>query len=95
MRLPTHDKPRIIACAEAYAGHIALPRGCLDEALDLFQTLKIKVKISDERFSGRALPLTFNGTLRADQQQAGTAMLAHDFGVLRPPPSGKLCSPRG
>ncbi len=82
MRLPTYDKPRIIACAEDHAEHIALPRGCLDEALGLFQTLKIKATIRDERFVGRALQVTFSGTLRPDQQQAATTMLAHDFGVL-------------
>ena len=35
MRLPTYDKPRIIACAEEYSNHICLPRGCLDELLQL------------------------------------------------------------
>lgn len=34
MRLPTYGKPRIISRAEILPGHIALPRGCLDEALD-------------------------------------------------------------
>ncbi len=82
MRLPTYDKPRIIACAEDHPEHIALPRGCLDEALDLFRTLKIKSQVRDERFAGRALQVSFNGTLRPDQQQAAPAMLSHDFGVL-------------
>ena len=31
MRLPTYDKPRIIACAEDHPHHIGLPRGCLDD----------------------------------------------------------------
>ena len=31
MRLPTYDKPRIIACAEDHPQHIGLPRGCLDD----------------------------------------------------------------
>jgi len=33
MRLPTYDKPRIIACAEDHPKHFALPRGCLDELM--------------------------------------------------------------
>jgi len=82
MRLPTYDKPRVIACAEDHSEHIALPRGCLDEALDLFQTLKIKAQIHDKRFPGRALQVTFSGALRPEQQHAASAMLAHDFGVL-------------
>ena len=35
MRLPTYDKPRIIACAEDLPQHIGLPRGCLDEIREL------------------------------------------------------------
>ncbi len=82
MRLPTYDKPRIIACAEDHAEHIALPRGCLDAALDLSRVLKIKTTIRDERFAGRQLEVHFTGVLRADQQKAADAMIAHDFGVL-------------
>jgi len=33
MRLPTYDKPRIIASAEDHPKHYALPRGCLDDVL--------------------------------------------------------------
>ncbi|HBJ86288.1 MAG TPA: restriction endonuclease subunit R [Verrucomicrobiales bacterium] len=82
MRLPVYDKPRIISCAEDHAEHIALPRGCLDEVLDLLKTLKIKTKLRDERFGGKRLELAFTGTLRPDQQKAGAEMLAHDCGVL-------------
>ena len=82
MRLPTYDKPRIIACAEDHAAHIALPRGCLDDVQDLLRALKIKTTIRDERFVGHNLDAHFTGVLRADQQKAGEAMLAHDFGVL-------------
>ena len=82
MRLPVYDKPRIISCAEDHPAHIALPRGCLEEALNLLKTLNISVQIRDERFAGTRLEMTFAGTLRADQETAGAAMLAHDFGVL-------------
>jgi superfamily II DNA or RNA helicase/very-short-patch-repair endonuclease len=82
MRLPTYDKPRIIACAEEHTEHIALPRGCLEDALDMFRVLKIKARLRDERFAGRKLDVSFKGTLRDDQQKASTAMMGHDFGVL-------------
>ena len=32
MRLPTFGKPRVISCAELFAEHVALPRGCFDVA---------------------------------------------------------------
>lgn len=82
MRLPVWDKPRIIGCAEDHAQHIGLPRGCLEEVLDLLKRLKIKAKLSDERFGGTALDVAFCGQLRPEQQKAGAAMLANDFGIL-------------
>ena len=35
MRFPTFGKPRIISCAELHRRHVGLPRGCLDEAVEL------------------------------------------------------------
>ena len=55
MRLPTYDKPRIIACGEDHPSHISLPRGCMADVQELLSELKIKHTIRDERFSGRPL----------------------------------------
>ncbi|WP_395745619.1 TOTE conflict system archaeo-eukaryotic primase domain-containing protein [Prosthecobacter sp.] len=82
MRLPTYDKPRIIACAEEHAEHVGLPRGCLEEVLVLLNALKVEVSLRDERFIGHPIDVKFNGKLRNDQQRAGTALLRHDTGVL-------------
>jgi len=82
MRLPTYEKPRIIACAEDHPKHIGLPRGCLDDLLRLLSGLKIKSSIRDERNSGRSFEARFQGDLRPGQQIAAEAMLAHDTGVL-------------
>jgi hypothetical protein len=48
MRLPTFNKPRIIACGEDLANHIALPLGCLAEVMELFEAHHIKPDIRDE-----------------------------------------------
>ncbi|MFP4452424.1 MAG: TOTE conflict system archaeo-eukaryotic primase domain-containing protein [Desulfobacterales bacterium] len=82
MRLSTYDKPRIIACAEQYPRHIGLPRGCFQDIEKLFSELKIKPVIRDERFEGRALPVSFHGELRPEQLIAAKAMAAHDNGIL-------------
>jgi len=82
MRLPTYDKPRIIDCAEDHPQHIALPRGCLEDAQALLRTLKINPVIRDERFGGNPLKVSFCGALRPEQQAAAKALMAHDFGVL-------------
>jgi superfamily II DNA or RNA helicase/very-short-patch-repair endonuclease len=82
MRLTTHDKPRIISCAEDHPEHIALPRGCLEEAAELLRAAGTEAILQDERCQGTPLPLTFQGTLRGDQHAAAAAMLPHDTGVL-------------
>lgn len=82
MRLPTYDKPRIIACAEDGAQHLGLPRGCLEEVQVLLSALGIRSRVRDERFGGRPLALHFHGALRPEQQAAAQALLAHDNGVL-------------
>ena len=82
MRLPTYDKPRIIACAEDHSKHIGLPRGCLDELVQTLANLKIQPVVCDQRNSGQPLNATFHGELRPEQTAAAQAMLAHDTGVL-------------
>jgi hypothetical protein len=34
LRLPVGHVPRLVGCAEEHPGHIALPRGCLDDLRD-------------------------------------------------------------
>jgi len=82
MRLPTYYKPRIVHCAEDHPKHFALPRGCLEEIEQLLRSLKIKAVLRDERCAGAPLKVSFQGTLRPDQQAAAEAMRAHDTGVL-------------
>jgi hypothetical protein len=82
MRLPVYNKPRIIHCAEEHPSYFALPRGCLDEVRELFQSLKIKSLVRDERCVGAPLDVGFHGALRPEQQAAAEAMLRHDTGVL-------------
>lgn len=82
MRLPTYDKPRIIACAEEHSQHIALPRGCFEDIQMLLSDLKIGIDIRDERVAGAPLDVTFQGELRPGQQKAVNEMLRHETGVL-------------
>ena len=82
MRLPTYNKPRIINCCEDFPKHIGLPRGCLDEVLDLLNDLRIESKIIDKRIGGNPIALGFQGVLRSDQTKAAISMLSHETGVL-------------
>jgi len=82
MRLSTFGKPRIISCAEDYPHHLGLPRGCLDEVMDLLQSVGTRGEIDDQRERGAPLALQFHGQLRPDQQEAADRVLEHDTGVL-------------
>lgn len=85
MRLSVWDKPRVIGNAENYPQHIALPRGCLDATRALLKDNGIRCNLRDERFGGDPIQASFVGTLRPDQEQAVSAMLQHDAGVLCAP----------
>ncbi len=85
MRFSVWDEPRVIGCAENYPNHIALPRGCLDAALELLRDNAIGCDLVDERYAGAPLDVAFAGTLRLDQEFAVAAMLHHDAGVLCAP----------
>ena len=82
MRRPTFATPRIIACAELTSHHIALPRGCLDAALELLASLRIAVRVEDRRFKGPRISPSFIGKLRPEQELAVSALQPHDCGVL-------------
>jgi superfamily II DNA or RNA helicase len=82
MRLPTFGKPRIISCAELFPKHIALPRGCLDALLSLFEGLRIAANQRDERQSGRPIGTRFLGELTDEQKKAAASLLSHETGVL-------------
>ncbi len=86
LRFSTHGIPRFISCARIEHGYLALPRGCLDDALVLLKENNIDVQIDDKRELGTKLstikPLL---TLRKNQQTAVKAMSNHDVGILHAP----------
>jgi len=84
MRLPTFGKPRVVSCAELHPRHIALPRGCFDEAIEILNDHGAKAEMDDQRSEGTPLPDTvrFRGELRPQQLRAFEALTAHDTGVL-------------
>ena len=84
MRFPTFGKPRIISCAELHPGHVGLPRGCLDEAVDLIRGEGAEVELDEQRAIGNPLPsrVQFQGALHRPQVKAFDALAPHDYGVL-------------
>ena len=82
MRLPTFGKPRIISCAELFSKHVALPRGCLGDLLNLLGDVDVAAALCDERQQGQPIGTRFLGELTAEQDEAAMALLRHDTGVL-------------
>jgi superfamily II DNA or RNA helicase len=85
MRLSTYGKPRMICCAEDFPEHIALPRGCMGEVLEVLEALRVSTVIDNKRIRGSSLNLQFHGELNEQQRNAAEAILKHDTGVLVAP----------
>ncbi|MFC7411811.1 TOTE conflict system archaeo-eukaryotic primase domain-containing protein [Hydrogenophaga atypica] len=85
MRMSVWDKPRVIGRAENFPRHIALPRGCLDAALELLRDNGITCDLHDERTNGDRIEVAFVGNLRLDQEAAVSGMMPFDAGVLCAP----------
>ena len=85
MRLSTYSKPRIIACGEDFAEHVALPRGCLSEIVTLLEAHGIRPEVRDERSSGTSIEVKFQGELRPLQVEAVSKIAQHEEGVLCAP----------
>ena len=90
MRLSTAMTPRVISCAEELVLHISLPRGCAPDVTDLLSQHGVRLQVDDQRHAGSSLPLTFSGKLTAVQNEAASALLKHETGiVVAPPGAGK------
>jgi superfamily II DNA or RNA helicase len=85
MRLSTYGKPRVISCSESFPEHIGLPRGCLEEVVDLFKKNAVKTEIQDERNPGQKTDVSFSSELRPEQQDAVKQLVNFDDGILCAP----------
>jgi len=86
LRLSTAMTPRVIACAEEFSQHIALPRGCQGDLEQLLNERGVALVIDDQRQEGEAVSALFQGELTTVQAQAARALLQHTIGVLVAPP---------
>ncbi len=86
MRLSTALTPRVIACAEEFPEHIALPRGCEADLVQCLADQGIALRTEDTRCAGQPIEVHFQGELSRVQEQAARELLAHDIGVFVAPP---------
>lgn len=82
MRLPVYGTPRVLDCGYEDDDYIGIPRGCIDTLAELLEQHEVPFVIKDLRCVGRTIDVSFNGTLRTEQEPAAHALLATDTGVL-------------
>ena len=82
MRLPVYGTPRVLNCGYEDDDYIGIPRGCMDTLAELLEQHGVPFVIKDLRCVGRPIDVSFNGTLRTEQEPAAQALLAADMGVL-------------
>jgi superfamily II DNA or RNA helicase len=91
LRFSTHGTPRIISYAYIDNGlnntqWLSMPRGCLDNVLDIFTKHKIAVSLIDKRTQGKKLShIKFLGIIKKEQTKATKVMCEHDTGILHAP----------
>ena len=82
LRLSTYDTTRIVSCSELTDDYLALPRGCEDDVVNIFEANNVECYIDDKTCHGRIINVSFKGELRKEQQQALSNMLSHPVGTL-------------
>lgn len=83
----TYGIPMVERRAVTHNKTLTIPRGCMDAAIDLIKGYQIPFSIKDDRSSGHPIEVEFKRTLRSDQIEALEAMIPHDVGTLKAPPS--------
>lgn len=81
-RLSTYGIPKNITCCEEIDNFLILPRGCKDDLLTLLNDYSIAPNFQDHTNSGADLSLSFEGTLRVEQEQAVLKLLESPIGIL-------------
>ena len=81
-RKPLYHTPSLVSRSEMMDEYLFLPRGCEDAVIELIQRNFSNWEIDDQTNRGRPIDVTFNGTLRTEQEVAIQRMLAYNNGVL-------------
>jgi hypothetical protein len=82
MHLPLYNIPRFIDCSKENEKSLLLPRGNLQTVVDKIKEAGSIYEISDARETGDSIELENKISLYEEQQEALTAMLKSDTGIL-------------
>lgn len=86
LRLSTWRTPRFIRCYLEDLSHLHLPRGLLPRVQETGAAAGSRLRLDDSRPRPRKIELEFHGSLSTQQQEALSAIVRHDLGVLVAPP---------
>ncbi|WP_243292154.1 DEAD/DEAH box helicase [Bacillus sp. FJAT-47783] len=81
-RMSTYGIPKVINCSSDQDGYLVLPRGCLEEVINLLSSLSIEYDFIDNQYEGQQIKVEFNGQLTAQQHEALSQLVEHHTGVL-------------
>lgn len=81
-RLVTTGIPQTIDCSEDLPEYLKLPRGSMEELLDLLKEKKIDYTLKDQSFHGKSINVSFQGTLSMQQDEALQSLLQNQTGIL-------------
>ena len=90
LRFSTWKTPKYIFCGEIHSTQLILPRGVLDQCIDLTERVGGKLLLQDCRIVKKKFRISFKGNLRIEQKNAVSELIKYNTGVLvAPPGSGK------
>lgn len=82
LRLPLYNIPRYIDCSSENEDSLLLPRGNLNQILQMLDEQKVEYHIKDKREIGTKIDVDFASELFDKQKIALEAMLKSDLGIL-------------
>lgn len=82
LHLPLYNIPRYIDCSDEDENSLLLPRGNLNQILQMLDEQKIEYQIEDKRENGTKIDVDFTSELFDEQKIALESMLKSDLGIL-------------
>jgi len=80
--ISNYDNSRYIYLGEDDGSYICIPRGLIENLVDRCKEAGISYAITDKRFSGTKIDVSFVGELRENQDRAVQTMLQYDSGIM-------------
>ena len=80
--LSNYNNSRFIYLGYDEADYICIPRGLIEELESRLKNAGIEYAITDERKSGHAISVEFNGKLKEEQKRAVEEIVKYDTGIL-------------